>query len=172
MFNITLDVVNGFFEVGGGLFLCLNIKTLIRDKEIKGVSWSPVVFMTAWGFFNLVFYRHYNHLWSWYGGMFICAVNITWLSLVYYYYRQKKKTEEYVFIAHPGDIHQRTANDTWRKWKKEVKDTEMLMTKDMTDKQWLKVTKKLRKQREAMPVGRPIHRGGLIKSHGFTKRVF
>lgn len=153
MFNLTPDVINGLFEFVGGCFLCLNIKNLVRDKEVKGVSWSPVVFMTGWGIWNLHFYKYYNHLWSWYGGMFICLVNIVWLSLVYYYYRKKRKSVN--------------LSNEEKEWREDVEASEELMVKHISDKEWEKIKKNFKKHTYKPDKGSPgwckVAGGGGIK---------
>ena len=38
---MTNDMINGLFEVFGGLLLCLNCWKMFCDKQLKGVSWLP-----------------------------------------------------------------------------------------------------------------------------------
>lgn len=44
-----MDLVNGLFEMVGGLLLWLNVRRLARDRQVAGVSVLPVLFWTAWG---------------------------------------------------------------------------------------------------------------------------
>lgn len=76
------DLVNGLFELVGAAALGVNVWTLWKHKELKGVHWSPVVFYTVWGAFNLFFYPA-NGLWlSFLGGIAVVLVNIAWLALL------------------------------------------------------------------------------------------
>jgi len=77
------DQINGLFEFVGGILLCINCYNLYRYREIKGVSWFPVVFFTAWGYWNLYFYPSMNAWWSFYGGIFIVTVNTIWLIMLF-----------------------------------------------------------------------------------------
>lgn len=89
MYNPS-DLMNGAFEFIGAVMTLFSVKALLRDKEIKGVHWSPIVFFTSWSAFNLWFYPA-NKLWfSFAGGVTIFIVNSIWLYLVWYYSRNKK----------------------------------------------------------------------------------
>lgn len=80
-----MDFVNGFFEFGGAILLCLNIRRILKDKSIAGVSIFPVLFFTCWGIWNLFYYPSLNQMWSFYGGCGIVTANTIWVSLSIYY---------------------------------------------------------------------------------------
>jgi len=82
--NLT-DFFNGCFEFIGALMTLLSVKALLRDKEIKGIHWAPIVFFTSWSTFNLWFYPANNLWWSFAGGVAIWLVNAIWLALVWKY---------------------------------------------------------------------------------------
>ena len=75
------DIVNGLFELIGGVVLLLNVRRLWRDRKISGVSAFPVVFWTAWGLWNLYFYPAVSCWWSFAGGILVFAANAAWLFL-------------------------------------------------------------------------------------------
>lgn len=81
------DLVNGLFELGGAFLILLNVRALMRDKEIKGTHWGPVIFFTAWGFWNLWYYPSLNQWFSFAGGVAITVVNVWWLFLLWRYTR-------------------------------------------------------------------------------------
>lgn len=81
------DLVNGLFELFGGIFLSLHCWRLYKDKEIKGVSFFPFIFYTCWGYFNLFFYPSLNCWYSFYGGIIVVSVNTVYLVMLYYYWR-------------------------------------------------------------------------------------
>lgn len=84
------DFFNGLFEFVGAVMTLVSVKAILRDKEIKGIHWSPIVFFTSWSLFNLWFYPANNLWWSFGGGCAIFVVNSTWLYLVYFYSRKRK----------------------------------------------------------------------------------
>lgn len=89
---MTPDHINGLFECVGGVVLCKNIKAILRDKKLSGVSWWPVFFFATWGLWNLYYYPYLEQWWSFAGGIIVAAANWTWLVLVaYYYYTLRRK---------------------------------------------------------------------------------
>lgn len=79
------DLINGLFELAGGLLLIKNVICLRRDKVVRGVSWIPVSFFTTWGAWNLYYYPWLGQWFSFAGGLLIVIVNCIWLSLVIRY---------------------------------------------------------------------------------------
>lgn len=83
-------MINGFFEMVGGVFLLLNIIALYKHKELKGVHWGPTVFFTTWGIWNLYYYPSLNQWYSFAGGIVIATINSIWLLMICYYkYKEK-----------------------------------------------------------------------------------
>jgi len=83
------DLVNGLFEAFGGLLLLENVRRLHKDKRIAGMSWIPVAFFTAWGFWNLYFYPAVGCWWSFAGGVLVVSANTAWLGMLWWYSRSK-----------------------------------------------------------------------------------
>ena len=83
-----MDIVNGLFEIIGGFILFLNIMSLYRDKQIKGVSIAPVIFYSAWGYWNLFYYPSLNQWWSFIGGILVVIMNSIWVGMAIYYKRK------------------------------------------------------------------------------------
>jgi hypothetical protein len=79
------DLINGSFELLSGLFTILNIVKLVKDKELKGISYIPIVFFTIWGIWNLYYYPSLNQIYSFIGGLMITTVNLIWIILLFYY---------------------------------------------------------------------------------------
>lgn len=50
------DAINAVFEGGGAIFLMLNVRRLLKDRSVKGVSLVTTTWWTAWGFWNVYFY--------------------------------------------------------------------------------------------------------------------
>lgn len=80
------DIVNGLFEAGGGIAIWLgNVRSILRDKQLRGAShWATWLF-TAWGFYNLFYYPHLGQWASFLGGCVIVTGNIAWISLAWRY---------------------------------------------------------------------------------------
>jgi hypothetical protein len=87
--------MNACFEMGGALVLLLNLRRLVRDKCVSGVSLLPTAFFTAWGLFNQYFYGRLHQSWSLRAGVVVCVVNLAWLALaVRYSHLQRSKKEQ------------------------------------------------------------------------------
>ena len=84
------DLINGIFEIGGGLLIALNCLRLYKDKEVKGVSIAVVAFFTVWGYWNLYYYPSLNQWMSLAGGVIIVLANSVWVGMALYYGRKDK----------------------------------------------------------------------------------
>ncbi len=88
---MTPDIINGTFELFGGLLYLLNIKILLKDKKVQGISLLPTVFFTSWGLWNLFYYPSLEPWFSFFGGIVLVLVNAIWLFLALYYNRVAKR---------------------------------------------------------------------------------
>ncbi len=75
------DVINGAFELCGAFFTWRNYFQLRKDKELKGVYWPLIAFMTAWGFWNLLYYPSLDQWFSFFGGAVLMLGNAQWVNL-------------------------------------------------------------------------------------------
>jgi hypothetical protein len=85
------DLVNGLFEVFGGIAIWLNVKAILKDREVKGINWLTTVFFTTWGFWNLYYYPSLDQWASFWGGLVIVSGNSAWIYLVIKYKWQERK---------------------------------------------------------------------------------
>lgn len=79
------DAVNGAFEFFGGAVNWLNVRQLLRDKKVRGVSIIPTFFFTSWGFWNLYYYPSLHQWLSFAGGAVIVGANAAWVCLAWRY---------------------------------------------------------------------------------------
>jgi uncharacterized membrane protein YfcA len=86
----TPDLINGSFECIGGILCWLNFLTLLKDKQVKGVSLLVCFFFSIWGFWNLYFYPCLHQMFSFFGAGFLALGNSSWLILAIYYKRKNK----------------------------------------------------------------------------------
>jgi len=82
---MTPDMINGSFELFSAMLILLNVRLLLRDKKVQGVSLIPTAFFTLWACWNLFFYSNLEQWYSFYGGIFLLTVNAIWLGLAYKY---------------------------------------------------------------------------------------
>jgi ABC-type transport system involved in cytochrome c biogenesis permease subunit len=88
------DLVNGSFELFGGILNILNIFELVKKKRVMGVSVIPVIFFTLWGIWNLYYYPHLGQRFSFKGGIAVVIVNTVWVALAIYYNKKNKRLKE------------------------------------------------------------------------------
>lgn len=79
------DIVNGLYELIGGFMIFLSVAKLHQDKQVRGVSFWPVLFFASWGFWNLFFYPNLDQWFSFAGGCVIVVANVIWLGQMWYY---------------------------------------------------------------------------------------
>lgn len=75
------DVVNGLFELVGAFFTWRNYFQLRRDRELKGIYWPLIAFMTLWGFWNLLYYPSLDQWFSFACGCVLMLGNAQWVNL-------------------------------------------------------------------------------------------
>lgn len=85
------DFINGCFELIGGGLSIFNVRTIIRDKQVRGMSLTPLTFITAWGYWNVFYYPHLSQWLSFTGGLVIVSVNTIWLVLAIHYTRKERQ---------------------------------------------------------------------------------
>lgn len=86
------DLINSCFESFAGLFVILNIRQLLRDRKVAGVSLAPHCFFLLWGGWNLYYYPNLGQWASFAGCMVIFAMNGVWFGLAVYYIRKERNS--------------------------------------------------------------------------------
>lgn len=79
------DLINGGFELYGGIAALGNCRAVLRDKAVAGVSIVSTAFFTSWGVWNIYYYAHLDQWASWAGGLVIVAANTLWVALMLKY---------------------------------------------------------------------------------------
>lgn len=82
---MTPDLINGMFESIGALMIFQNVRTLHRDKMVRGVHWGPTGFFASWGLWNLFYYPHLEQWFSFVAGAVLVTINTIWLIQMLYY---------------------------------------------------------------------------------------
>lgn len=75
------DYINGLFEFFGAYFVWMNFFTLKRDRNVSGVYIPTMVFFTAWGLWNLLYYPSLGQHFSFWCGILLAAGNVAWVGL-------------------------------------------------------------------------------------------
>lgn len=81
------DAINGSMEFFSAGLVLLNVRRLMIDRRVAGVSLVPTLFFDAWGFWNVFYYWQLNQPFSWYGGACLFTVNVVWTVLAFWYSR-------------------------------------------------------------------------------------
>jgi hypothetical protein len=80
---VTPDLLNAGFECFSAVVSSLNIRAILQDKKVQGISVWPTIGFTSWGLFNLYYYPYLNQWYSAVAAMGMVVVNSTWLYLVW-----------------------------------------------------------------------------------------
>lgn len=86
------DFINGFMEFASAGLMAINLRRIMIDKTVAGVSILPTIFFDLWGLWNLAYYWQLHQPISWYGGACLVTVNIAWTALAIHYSREEKCT--------------------------------------------------------------------------------
>lgn len=85
----TPDLINAVFEVGGGLLCWGNVRRLLKDRQVKGVSWGVSAFFSVWSAWNCLFYPLLGQWFSFLGGIALFISNTTWVVLAIHFRKNK-----------------------------------------------------------------------------------
>lgn len=80
------DLINSGYEAFGSVMIWLNVATVYKHKQVRGIHLGSMTFFTSWGFWNLYYYPHLHQWASFAGGLSIFLANIVWLWLAVYYH--------------------------------------------------------------------------------------
>ena len=83
------DFVNGAFEATAGFLLWNNVRILVRQKQVRGVSILSTAVFALWGYWNLYYYPSLGQWLSFAGGLNVVAANTAWVVLAIVYSRRK-----------------------------------------------------------------------------------
>lgn len=91
---MTPDLGNAIFEAGGAILLWLNVRALLKDKQLRGVVLLPTLWYQTWGAWNLWYYHAIGQHLSWYAGFGVFAANSVWVGLALYFRFRKPRSVE------------------------------------------------------------------------------
>ena len=92
------DLINGLFELFGGILMFGNCYKIWSDKQVRGSSVYIAFFFTSWGYWNLYYYPSLNQWLSFFGGVLIVIGNTIWVSFAVYYSQKELKEDYYSLI--------------------------------------------------------------------------
>jgi len=80
-----IDTINSAFEGFAAFAVANHCRVILKHKEVKGTSILSTAFFTAWGFWNMYYYPVLGQMFSFWAGCAVCAVNATYVYLLYKY---------------------------------------------------------------------------------------
>lgn len=83
----AVDTINSLLVFGYIIFGFINIKSVMRDKVIKGISIYFVYFIVIVSTWNMYYYYSLEQYISMILAIILCIINIIWSSLILYYKR-------------------------------------------------------------------------------------
>ena len=86
-----IDLINASLELTGGLLQVANVRRLLRDKMVRGVSWPFTAFFAGWGVWNCYYYPALGQWFSFAGGLVIVGANLVWVTLAIHYSRRERR---------------------------------------------------------------------------------
>ena len=88
---MTPDLINASFEIAAAIFLTINVRRLLIDKSVAGVSIVPTAVFSFWGIWNLFYYSELDQPFSVAAAGAVAVVNSLWVILAIYYQSKAKK---------------------------------------------------------------------------------
>ncbi len=79
------DLINGSFEIFGGIAMAGNVLRLHKDKQTRGVNGLVQAFFTSWGLWNLYYYPQLGQWVSFAGGLTLVIANAFYIALMWRY---------------------------------------------------------------------------------------
>ncbi len=79
------DLINALFPLVGSAFILLNIRTLLKDKDVKGIHWISPLFFYCGQIWNCYFMWSLGQMFSFFAVGFMTALNLVWYSLMVFY---------------------------------------------------------------------------------------
>lgn len=90
---IRPDAVVAGFELVSGLLIWRSVVLLHRQKQVRGVSFWPIVFFALWGWWNVYWYAYINAWWAWWAGWNVVLANTWWAGQIGYYLWRERRGE-------------------------------------------------------------------------------
>lgn len=75
------DKVNGAFEAFGAYAVWMNVRRLLRDRDVKGITWQYQGVFWLWGVWNVLYYPSLDQMFSFGAGVVLVLGNFVWLVI-------------------------------------------------------------------------------------------
>jgi hypothetical protein len=82
---VPLDLITSLFQIGAVIFLLDNIRMLLKDRQLKGVSIGMIFFFTLWGYWGIYMFHMLKQTFSMWTNVAIAVAYTVWLTLAFYF---------------------------------------------------------------------------------------
>tara|TARA_Y100000401_G_scaffold14002_1_gene9525 strand:+ start:140 stop:406 length:267 start_codon:yes stop_codon:yes gene_type:complete len=84
------DKINSAFIFVASIFYFLNLITLIKDKDVKGISKLSILFFSIWNIWTLFFFIQVSEFWWTIAAyVMVTLLNLVYIILMFKYSRNK-----------------------------------------------------------------------------------
>lgn len=90
---ILPDIINGGFEAFGSIAVWANIRTILKEKQVRGYRSDVIIFFTSWSLWNMYYYPHLSQYASMLAGASLGLANLVYAFLVVHYRRYNAKID-------------------------------------------------------------------------------
>lgn len=70
------DLINGFFELAGGIVVALNVRDIWKRGMVAGHTPFTITFFWSWGLWNVIYYPAIGQWWSTIGAWGLMIANL------------------------------------------------------------------------------------------------
>lgn len=85
------DVINGLFLFVGALVICLSIKKLYIQGQVRGIDWRHPAFFNFWGIYQLFFYENLEQWFSLGAAITTVLAGSVYLCMILYWtYKERQ----------------------------------------------------------------------------------
>lgn len=81
----SIDFLNAVFEGAAVIVAIINIRKILKDKCIHGITVISQVFYLIWAFWNVFFYFSYDTMFSFVAAALIALTYVVWMGLIIRY---------------------------------------------------------------------------------------
>lgn len=82
---ISAEQILTVFFIACSVICWLNVRALLRDKCVKGVSAVPTCVFIVTNIYEAWYFHHLHQSWATLGSFSMLAVNLIWLVLFHWY---------------------------------------------------------------------------------------
>lgn len=102
---MLVDQITGGFQFFASIFIMLNIRALLKSREMKGISLLTIVFYNLWDFWGVYMFYRIGNSYSMWTAVAITVVYTTWSCLVFYFTLSSKESPNESSVSKREKVH-------------------------------------------------------------------